>query len=293
MTLSIQVVQIPEDATLDRREFYMQKKSFKIGRDFACDICLEDETNTLSRTHLVISYSANGSYTVIDNSTNGAELNSEKLPSKEVKLLSDGDVLSLGGYKLLVGIIGQIEQENQLQQEEVDTSKVIQFKAETDFASTAPLIANAAVEPVALVQDQGFSQEGMSLDQELMFDPFAEGPALREEHQQPDTEEPARIETFNLVNLDQPYVPAPENRDLGLRAYRENISDALERALDRFLSEIDPEELQADYDDYIPAFVSRKKQYWRIHKRQFAKKKASHEYHRVFLALFYEEIRKR
>ncbi len=54
-----------------------------------------------------------------------------------------------------------------------------------------------------------------------------------------------------------------------------------------------PQELQREYDSYMSAWSSRKKRYWEIYKKQFAKKQTSGEYRRLFLALVSEEVQKR
>jgi hypothetical protein len=43
----------------------------------------------------------------------------------------------------------------------------------------------------------------------------------------------------------------------------------------------------------MSAWSSRKKRYWEIYKKQFAKKQTSGEYRRLFLALVSEEVQKR
>ena len=81
----------------------------------------------------------------------------------------------------------------------------------------------------------------MDLDPDLMFDPFAEGPEMREppraeSHPQPAAAEPAFAEPGEVMEMTR-YQTAPALQNTHLRAslYREQVSTAMERALERFL----------------------------------------------------------
>ncbi|MGJ8603708.1 MAG: FHA domain-containing protein [Marivita sp.] len=276
-----------------KREFYLNGTSFTIGRDFASDICLPDLSKTISQTHLVVRKMATGSYSVNDTSASGATMNGRLLPPKEPQSLKDGDIVGLAGYKLLFGIVEAV-----LEEEPVQYFPKQKFVVETDMSANAPLLPDEAIEEVAQDPDRGFSAAEMDLDPDLMFDPFADGPVMREPPKPKQRANPAAAKTsFNdpveIMDLAQYQAPAAF-QDAHLRAshYREQVSKAMEHALDRFLQELDPATLQDDYDDYIPRLANRQKRYWQIHSRQFAKKKAGGEFRRTFMALFAEEMRK-
>lgn len=74
-----------------------------VGRHENCDICLPDASRVLSRQHCDVRPSAEG-YTITNLSRNGAQLNGEEIPdgSSGGVQLHDGDLLTLGGYRLLV-----------------------------------------------------------------------------------------------------------------------------------------------------------------------------------------------
>lgn len=294
MTLSVQLLQIPSTETVTTREFYLTGASFTVGRDFGSDICLPDLAETIAPTHLVVSRTPSGEYAINDTSISGAILNGKPLPPKQPQPLQDGDVVSLAGYKLLFGIV-----ESARKKEPVNDFPERRFVVETDMSDDAPLLPDQEIEEAFPELDMGFSGSGMELDADLMFDPFAEGPALREPPISEPRPQPAAVETAfseagEVMEMTryQTTVPALQNAHLRTSFYREQVSTAMERALERFLDEIDPAVLQEDYDEYIPRLVSRQKRYWKIHSRQFSRKKASGEFRRTFLALFAEEMRK-
>lgn len=292
MTLSVQLVQIPKAETVPKREFYLNSQTIKIGRDYAADICLPDLSETMSRTHLIVARMANGAYTVTNTSANGADMNNNPLPGMEPQPLNDGDVLSFAGYKLLLGIV-----ENPVADDSVQFMPDQTFNVETDLSAQKPLLPDVEIEELPPEPDKGFSQSDMDLDMDLMFDPFAEGPKIHDPT--PPQAKMGQVQNFDFdepVQLQKmvPQMNQAVMQDTYMRAgiYRENVSRAMELALDRFLSELDPAALQEDYDGYISAFVRRKKRYWDIHRKQFAKKRSTGEFRRSFMALFAEEMRK-
>lgn len=293
MTLSVQLLQIPPTETVMKREFYLTGASFTIGRDFASDICLPDLSEAISSTHLVVGRTPSGIYTITDTSALGTAMNGQPLARGEPQLLKDGDILSFAGYRLLFGIV-----EKQYEENPVSHYPEIKFNVETDMSDDAPLLPDQEIEEARPEPDMGFSADEMDLDPDLMFDPFAEGPELREPPQpappvQTSAPKPVFADPVEIMEMPH-YQTAPALQNAHLRAplYREQVSTAMEQALERFLDELDPAVLQDDYDAYIPRLVSRQKRYWKIHARQFAKKKASGEFRRTFLALFAEEMRK-
>lgn len=296
MTLSVQLIQIPSVETVARREFYLNSSTIKIGRDYSADICLPDISEKMSRVHLMIFRLDSGGYSVTDTSTNGTKLNNEALPIKEAQPLSDGDVLSFTGYRLLMGIV-----ESAVADDSIELIPELTFDRETDISSTDPILSDQETEELSEEPNKGFSNSEVDMDSDLLFDPFAEGPSILEST---DAEFAIQNKSLNetyseagktteVSNIPQ-YAGKNSLQDIYARAgmRRENVVEAMERALEKFLDELDPNELQADYDDYIPMFARSKKRYWAIHRRQFNKKRANGEFRRTFMSLFAEEIRK-
>jgi type VI secretion system protein ImpI len=294
MTLSVQLIQIPSAETVPKREFYINNPTIKIGRDYAADICLPDISGKMSRIHLMVFRLDSGGYTVTDTSTNGAKLNNEPLASKEVQSLNDGDVLSFAGYRLLLGIV-----ENVVADDSIEFISEHTFDRQTDVSSTEPILADQEIEELPLEPDKGFSQVEVDMDSDLLFDPFADGPTILESAESEIAKRGASVMDVDFDEAPQvskmpQHMGANSLQDIYARAgmRRENVVEAMERALEKFLNELDPAEQQADYDEYIPMLASRKKRYWTIHHRQFAKKRANGEFRRTFMSLFAEEMRK-
>jgi type VI secretion system protein ImpI len=293
MTLSVQLIQIPPAETVPKREFYLNSPSIKIGRDYSSDICLPDVSEAMSRVHLMVFRMDDGRYTVTDTSTNGAKLNNEPLKSKEPQAINDGDVLSFAGYRLLLGIVQNIVADD-------DTIQFVSertFDRQTDISSDAPILADQEIEELPFEPDKGFSQTEVDLDEDLLFDPFAEGPEIKPSAEAEVAKSLSKDMEFadsHVVSKMPSQMGANGVQDIyahaGIR--RKNVAEAMERALDKFLSELDPALLQEEYDDYMPMLANRKKRYWIIHRRQFSKKRSNGEFRRTFMSLFAEEMRK-
>ena len=294
MTLSVQLIQIPASETVPRREFFLTGDQFKIGRDYAADVCLPDLSGKISRTHLVLRKTPDGSYTVRNVSTNGTALNNSDLPKDDSAPIVDGDVLSFGEYRLLIGIVGG----EAVPAGDVQDAEVI-FETESDFSSDEALMPGEAMESPAEFPEHEFTRAEVDLDPDLMFDPFAEGPGLDEgaaDRARKDMQADAAGNAgtpMDIVPAGRTAMPTQYGSDMHAVLYREQVMEAMERAFETFLNEVDPSELQSDYDDFIPMLASRRKRYWKIHTRQFAKKRSNGDYRRSFMALFAEEMRKR
>ena len=82
----------------------MQGGSMTIGRGQGNDVVLPDPDRLISSSHCVIE-DHNGNIVIIDISTNGTFLNYSKIPLGKIPTpLNDGDVLTMGGYELVVEI---------------------------------------------------------------------------------------------------------------------------------------------------------------------------------------------
>lgn len=54
-------------------------KSYSIGRDMACDIVMNDQSDVISRRHAVLTVSSSGKMTITDQSSNGTYVNGIKI----------------------------------------------------------------------------------------------------------------------------------------------------------------------------------------------------------------------
>ena len=88
----------------DGAPIMMRGPSITIGRGQENDIVLPDPDRLISKNHCAIE-DQSGNVVVIDFSTNGTFLNYGKVPLGRVPTpLNDGDVLTLGGYEMIVAI---------------------------------------------------------------------------------------------------------------------------------------------------------------------------------------------
>lgn len=85
----------------------MRGPSLTIGRGDENDLVLPDPDRMISKRHCAIE-NHNGNIVVVDLSTNGTYLNYGKVALGNVPTpLNDGDILSMGGYEILVDIASQ------------------------------------------------------------------------------------------------------------------------------------------------------------------------------------------
>lgn len=88
----------------DGRPVQMRGGSLTVGRGPGNDLVLPDPERMLSKSHFVIE-DHNGKVVIVDFSTNGTFLNYSKVPlGRTPTPLNNGDVLSAGGYELVVEI---------------------------------------------------------------------------------------------------------------------------------------------------------------------------------------------
>ncbi len=70
------------------------KKFLTIGRNPACDICIPDSSNVVSREHAVLEIGKGGKYYLIDKSRNGTYVNGIKMSANERIPVSREDEIS-------------------------------------------------------------------------------------------------------------------------------------------------------------------------------------------------------
>ena len=177
------------------RPVMMRGGSLTVGRGPANDLVLPDPDRMLSKNHCVIEEQG-GHVHVIDLSTNGTYLNYGKQPlGRTPTPLNHGDVLSVGGYELVVEISAQIPAFDDL------------LAPLAPEAPVSPGFAQRAPDPMELLDQAG--PEGDFLDDLL-------GGAAPKGHAQI-----ARPDAFDallppLGEENDPFAaPPPENPDLG------------------------------------------------------------------------------
>lgn len=114
----------------DGAPIVMRGPSLTIGRGQENDIVLPDPDRLISKNHCAIE-DQGGNVIVIDFSTNGTFLNYGKVPLGRVPTpLNDGDVLSMGGYELVVAITSGVAAPSPLDLGPMDDAPVSHGRAE-------------------------------------------------------------------------------------------------------------------------------------------------------------------
>ena len=127
----------------DGRPVQMKGGSLTVGRGPGNDLVLPDPDRMLSKSHFVIE-DHNGKIVIVDFSTNGTFLNYSKAPlGRTPTVLNNGDVLSAGGYELVVEIGRDLP----------DLDDLIPRKAEPTGLSHGN--ADNAPDPLAMLDDPG------------------------------------------------------------------------------------------------------------------------------------------
>ncbi|UJF17210.1 hypothetical protein L0B53_00080 [Vibrio sp. SS-MA-C1-2] len=91
------------------------------------------------------------------------------------------------------------------------------------------------------------------------------------------------IERLNLV-IDQ------QQNILSSGIDHQHLMRSIEVTLDKFLMDLDPEQLEKEYNDYIVGWGNKDKKYWSLYKKQFARKVERREFYRQFTAMLLEEL---
>lgn len=146
----------------DGRPVQMKGGSLTVGRGPGNDLVLPDPDRMLSKSHFVIE-DHNGKIVIVDFSTNGTFLNYSKAPlGRAPTTLNNGDVLSAGGYELVV----------EIGQELADLDDLMPRKQEQTGLSHGN--ADNAPDPLAMLDDPG--QGGDFLDDLLGAEGGPTGP---------------------------------------------------------------------------------------------------------------------
>ncbi|NNE52758.1 MAG: type VI secretion system-associated FHA domain protein TagH [Sulfitobacter sp.] len=137
----------------------MRGGSLTVGRGPSNDLVLPDPDRMLSKNHCVIE-DHNGRIVIVDLSTNGTFLNYSKVPlGRTPTPLNNGDVLSIGGYEIVV----------EVGQEVPDLDDLL-----APAAAPTPLSGPSPTDPMQVLDDPG--AEGDFLDDLLGAEGGPAGP---------------------------------------------------------------------------------------------------------------------
>ncbi|MGB0940786.1 MAG: FHA domain-containing protein [Marinomonas sp.] len=331
MSISLQLVELPENEQVNSRQLSLPDTGGTIGRSFDCTIQLPDFNRTLSRVHAEIVKHPKGSYQIIDRSVNGVFVNGQLLGKGLRHFLADGDTIVMGAYTLLISDMESLfaaEEEppvlDDVYSEELDSksfsidsldigekSKVQESpqnlgdyfdNKDDDFSEEANL----------------FSKKNVLADDEFGFDPFEESPGDSEFEINEEKIEEISSHDEEIVMLEEPNVSLQttqsanlldehqmlsdsimalsqmvDQQKLGLNSAiaHERLMECIDKAVDRFLEDLEPDHMEDVFNDYLTGWGNRDKKYWKLYRKNFIRKQERREFHRSFSALFLEELR--
>jgi type VI secretion system protein ImpI len=317
VSINIQLVEIPENEQVSRRQLELPSSGGTIGRAYDCTVQLPDFSKSLSRVHAQVTKvtkGAKGNYQVSNKSTNGMQINGKEILPGQYQNIADGDVWKLGGYLLLITDLSALEtDEFDLQSEPIEELSteplfsVDEFDVmDTEVFDTDRLNMSAGLDDYetgdiddlpmdsdSSVNDNGFSAEKALGTVQLGIDPF------EHEQMQPSSfsNEPLTIEGNNASadamaqNLRQlTTLIAQQNNQSDPYNY-DILMQCIQNSMDKFIEEMAPEYLEEMFNWYITGWGSRDKKYWQLYKKQFKRKLARREFHRQFESIFMEELR--
>lgn len=332
MTISIQLVEVPENEQVQTRQVAFPRAGGTIGRSFDCTLVLPDFSRFLSRVHAEIVPSLKGGYEIVNKSANGLNVNAQPLTKGKSIVLFDGDVIKLGGYVLLVSDMNAAltkktatsHPEEAVQQppfEAVEPPFKSNLVDQDDFMSPFGQDDTAFGEPQMteepLVAKDDYSVENVNTDDPFGDDPFADDGMSLNESAMHAPEEDSDIPVLEVEALERESSPAPAVHSADQNMFQENLRmltklveqqqpvhrdplgreklmACLKTTLDRFLETLTPEALEEEFNDYITGgWGSKDKKYWDMYRKRFNRKLKNGEFRRQFNAMLMEEIREK
>ncbi|WHR53326.1 FHA domain-containing protein [Vibrio furnissii] len=327
MTISFQIIDLPEDEQIGSRQVSLPVSGGTLGRSFECTIQLPDFQRTLSRVHADIQPHPKGGYQIIDRSTNGVFVNDVLVGKGESQRLSDGDRIVIGAYTLLVSDMDALLTRAPQQSDDTETAS-LKGAADSPFAASTVLDSQDTAFGFAhldeiqdAVQDETpFSTENVLGDDLYGYDPFEDDERwVLEQSQSEDTTEQIVLmpeaTQFNDNNhapqhsvtvSDHRQIESLENSIEQLNSMlkqqqlsvaggidRERLMTCIESTLDKFLDNFNPSHLEDEFNDYLSGWGNKDKKYWALYKKQFQRKTERREFSRQFSSLLFEALREK
>ena len=103
MTLSVHLISVPSEESINSRVVYLNNKGGVLGRSLECDIYLPDQSRNIEKIHGEIRF-VDGSYVLLNYIDNSLTLNDKVLVRNKEYPLFDGDLIRLGNYTLLLSM---------------------------------------------------------------------------------------------------------------------------------------------------------------------------------------------
>lgn len=273
---------------------FFPEEGGSIGRGFSATMRLNDKKREISATHAIISITSRG-YQVMDNSINGLFINGNQKPLGKGNStpLSDGDILDIGGYRLLTSCFLFVQASSQpamneqisplfadnpfhIQEPESEPVKSIPaprvMRVDTDLVENDPFSSIAAPKQV-LVHDIVLNFN--ALDEDPLGERELNGSFTR-----------VKPEIGTLLQ------PVAVNKQNEYAPDMQRVDSALYYALVHFLDDISPQAVETILSDFSgTGFWWRKPDYWKMYKRYFSQQAANHDWKVKFQNYFYAALK--
>lgn len=306
MPLSIRIISSPDGESISEWNKAFPEEGGSIGRAFGAIMQLSDANREVSGSHAIIKKTPRG-YQVMDNSTNGLFINGADNPlgNGNQTTLSDGDVLDIGRYRLLVScFIPELAQAQEFANLP-NTNDVFSDDPFSDNDNDVPFSPS----PVKVEPSFDFTSKRQDVVDD---DPF-EMEEIKSNHQHKELNLSfAALDDDPLGELDfKSNIPIkqtaiePQSREqhsseeFALQLFRQQeermqqqMDKALEMALNRLLSDISPHAMESMFNDLsAPSFWGGKPKYWDMYKRYFSRQVENKDWQIKFHAYFHDAIR--
>ncbi|GLQ75893.1 type VI secretion system-associated FHA domain protein [Vibrio penaeicida] len=308
MPLSIRIISSPDGESIAQWNQAFPEEGGDIGRAFGATLQLSDASREISGTHAIVRKTSRG-YQIADNSTNGLFINGSDVPlgNGNQSTLSDGDVLDIGRYRLLVSCFVPDQAKAQSGSENLVASPFGDdpFSNEiTPFIQDVPEVSDQpdfTISTLDVVDDDPFLhtdtiKQTQQTYLDLEFQTDDEDPLKDSDlHASFPLREVAATQptTNNDINtVAQSTAFAMVERQSQEQRLQERTDKALEMALTRLFSDISPKTMESMFDDLSGSgFWSRKPKYWDMYKRYFTRQVENRDWQVKFQAYFRDAMR--
>lgn len=321
MSISIQLVEIPENEQVGNRQLVLPAEGGSIGRAYDCTIQLPDFSKTLSRVHAQIDLDSHGRFQVVNKSANPLLVNGAALRRGQYQNINDGDVWKIGGYVMLISNMSALLNDDE--QEALDIGTAVDdvpqrdqlfAMQDLDFSDTQALdsqhlrmreesegrVVERPESPdrsqLKPATESFFNPESVLDEVQVGHDPFEDSLEMQDANKSynqsltVEHENSAQLGLMqqNLMQITQ--LMSQQNANNNLHNY-DMLVECVNNSMDKFIEELSPAFLEEVFKDYVSGWGNTDKKYWRLYKKQFNRKLQRGEFHRHFTAIFLEELR--
>ena len=306
--MSLQLLKVPADEKISRREYHTEKMPFIIGREFDCDLVLSDYSRRLSRYHVKLMRNDAGDYKIVDISKNGTSLNGNPMRPGSIYELLDGDVLALGAYQILLSTATTASKDAESLSSSVSFNTPVNEKLRSENFLKGHNFPIFATDSTADAAEPNPISLQNNYDSHLLYDPFSE-----EANPRPTTVDPLVLgsnfevkapatrhsKKENIFVIDDAQDDRNDNSNYNVKdanlatSQRDDLWESLSVAFEKFLQKVDPASLEHEMNDYLGPFSRLTGRHWKVYKKMFLRKKNTGEYLQIFRGILAEELRKK